>query len=142
VFCGAATAVPAPSYPYRNFTTPVQAYWRPLVENNGWGDSFIGRFGLNGVVGIREFSKDKIVNTLSIYPNPTNSDLTISLENKVTKPYTINVFNNLGQIVYSENVKDVYNTLHTINLANIVSGIYFVNINSSEINKTAKLIKQ
>ncbi|MBA2611181.1 MAG: T9SS type A sorting domain-containing protein [Bacteroidetes bacterium] len=142
VFSGGATANTPPLYPYRNFTTPVQAYWQPNVAAAGYGDGYAGRFNLTGVVGIKENGKDKITNSLFIYPNPSSETVTINLDSPINKPYSIKVYNNLGQVVYLEYVTDVHTKTHTLNVSYFTTGIYFINITSQEINKTAKFIKE
>ncbi len=141
VFSGGASAITPPSYPFRNFTSP-QAYWQPMVNTMGYGDAFAGRFNLTGIVGIKENPKDRVISSLFIYPNPSSESVTINLETQINNPYFIKVFNNLGQIVYSEYVTDTYNKTHNLNVQSLKTGIYYITVVSSELNKTAKFIKE
>jgi len=53
-----------------------------------------------------------------IYPNPTNSVLTIELENAAT----INIVNMLGDVLRTEQI----NGFSKIDVSNLTSGIYFI----------------
>jgi len=130
-------------YPFANFTSP-QAYWQPLNYNNNYYDAFVGRFALVGVyVGIKENHSDKFDNSgLFVYPNPTNENITLKIDAKVSRPFVINVVNILGQTVYSEVVKTGYDVPKTLNISNFKNGIYIINVVSEEMNKTTKIVKE
>ncbi len=74
-----------------------------------------------------------LISGLSIYPNPTNSILTINLET-LNENTTITIVNTLGQIVLSQ--KATTPNL-SITIQHFATGIYYVTAN----NKTVKLIK-
>ena len=130
-------------YPFRNFTSP-QAYYQDFSYSIGYADAFAGRFSLaNGIVGIKENQKNKNDGIgLFIYPNPSNGNVTVSTDSKLSKAINLNVYNNSGQVVYTETVKDLYVNSHTVNLSVLPAGVYYINIISPEINKTVKLIKE
>jgi len=67
-----------------------------------------------------------------IYPNPSNSDFTI----EVNFPMNLIIYNNLGQIVYSEKI--INNT--KINKSEIGSGIFIVEISDENKVEKQKLI--
>lgn len=141
-FAGWSASLSGNNYPFRNFTSP-QAYWQPTLYNFGNYDGFVGRFNLTGVVGIKDVSNNKTVNnSLYIYPNPSRGTVTISLDYDLKKPYQLLVYNNLGSVVYSEYVKSSFDKTKTIDLCKLSIGIYYINVFSPEINKTAKLIKE
>ncbi len=74
-------------------------------------------------------------NQYSIYPNPTNTYLNIEAKN-VFKDETISISNVLGEIVYQSIVK---NQNSQINLQDLKSGIYFLQVGNS---KAIKFIKE
>ncbi|UPT65749.1 MAG: T9SS type A sorting domain-containing protein [Sphingobacteriales bacterium JAD_PAG50586_3] len=77
---------------------------------------------------------------LQVYPNPFNNSFTINLED-YTKPYTVLVYNSIGNCVYDESKIGV---LSNISLANRPSGIYFYTLLNEE-GKTlykGKIVKQ
>ncbi len=74
-------------------------------------------------------------NNLSIYPNPTNSILNIELNN-INSPETILITNVLGKVVLTEIATTINSTL---NIQNLNSGIYFLQIGNT---KAVKFIKE
>ena len=132
----------ASGYPFANFTSP-QAYWQS--SNFGAIDAFVGRFSLVGIfVGIKEYQKDKFnaKGSLFVYPNPTNADVTIIINDKINKPYIINVVNILGESVISQPVNQDFELPQTLRLSELKSGMYIINVVSEEMNKTTKIIKE
>lgn len=76
-------------------------------------------------------------NKIKLYPNPVSNNLTI--ENSFLGNLQLKVFNQFGQMVLKQN----QNTASTLlNVSNLTSGIYFLNIDSKEGNsQTIKFIK-
>ncbi len=72
------------------------------------------------------------VSQLKIYPNPTQNSITIDtiLEGQVT------LLDTNGRVI-----SEYKNNIHTIDLATLDSGIYFLRIQTNEINTTRKIIK-
>lgn len=75
---------------------------------------------------------------LQVYPNiALNSTITVSFnENSASE---VNIFNNLGQLVKS------YNTINsgsTLNIDDLSSGIYFINIKTKAGSSTTRFIKK
>jgi hypothetical protein len=87
-------------------------------------------------VGISEIDNG---NTISIYPNPANDFMTISLVAEPADATTIYIINALGEMVLTEKVTSSNTTLNTSNLTN---GIYFVKIESKNGSAIKKFIKQ
>ena len=71
---------------------------------------------------------------IEIYPNPNNGVFNIELGNMES---TVTIYNAMGQIVYQN---EGLSNKTEIKLNNINSGLYFVNINNSEMNITEKVI--
>ena len=67
-----------------------------------------------------------------IYPNPTTTDFTI----EVNSPMNLIIYNNLGQIIYSEKI--INST--KINKSEIGSGIFIVEISDKNLLEKHKLI--
>ncbi len=76
-------------------------------------------------------------NLINVYPNPANSQFIIASSYKMN---TVKVFNNMGQLVFSENASD---NLMQINSADFQDGIYFVKIETvnGSVIKTINIIK-
>jgi len=77
-----------------------------------------------GVVSIEE---QKEAPSMQIYPNPTNSTITVNIENKAnTKGYKIEINNLLGQTVYVNSINSTNNSIDLSSLGN--KGVYFVKV--------------
>lgn len=112
-----------------------------------WSDASLNDFasawqgGVNVAMGIYpvvNFTASLTENSIStsVYPNPAQNELNVS---GVTLGSTINVYNNLGQVVLST---EATNELMTLNVANFVSGIYTVKtINGTNVG-VAKFVKK
>ncbi|MCH2225899.1 MAG: T9SS type A sorting domain-containing protein, partial [Crocinitomicaceae bacterium] len=86
-------------------------------------------------VGITELSNDLI----SIYPNPTNNIVTVSLNNAIGElNYEVRTIE--GKIVVKKS--NINSDQFTIDLSLESDGIYFLNISSKEDSKVFNIIKQ
>ena len=74
-----------------------------------------------------------------IYPNPVMDYVTINFKNLTLINSKVDLLNSLGQII-SSNI--ITSTEQKINVSNLDSGIYFIQINNDDIGKTYKIIVQ
>ena len=75
-----------------------------------------------------------LADNISIYPNPTTDKLFITSNNGL-KIETVNIYNQLGQIVLKKNkIKE------NINISSLGQGIYIIELTSSELKIRQKLI--
>lgn len=87
---------------------------------------------------------NKILIQLSLAPNPVNTYTVIKANGKVPNDtkFKVMIFNNTGQPVYAtETTQQQLLTGFKLNLANIVTGIYFVQVSSSSVLETIKFLK-
>lgn len=92
------------------------------------------------LTGTQDLNKER-VNQLKVYPNPVLNDLHIQLSGEGTSDLKVNIYNILGEIVYSASIRDTQNELK-LSLNDIPSGIYFLVISTEEsITYTSKFIK-
>lgn len=112
-----------------------QKYLNDSIKN-------IGKYVGNGVydtssvfydVGIR---KNILPENISVFPNPSTSIVNINDEQNQLQNATIQIKNNLGQLVYTSPFAS------QINLSNLSAGMYFLIIEDKHIKKTMKIIKQ
>jgi hypothetical protein len=68
---------------------------------------------------------DELTNSFSIYPNPSNSIITIQADNTIK---TVNIYNMIGNLVM---VKNISNNQSTLNIENLTDGVYFMELNLS-----------
>lgn len=87
----------------------------------------LGRFALSNVL---------------VYPNPSNGPLTVELYSKVKQNATIEVFDAMGALVYSDVIAlsaDV--TLSNHDVSFLLEGVYFVRIVADQLNESIRFIK-
>jgi len=89
----------------------------------------------NRMVGIKSNS----LAAVSLYPNPTNGNLTINLGNNVTGKTSIKVVSLLGEEVLAQEASS--GGEHTIDLSNLASGTYLVQIINSNSSVLKRIVK-
>jgi hypothetical protein len=78
--------------------------------------------------------------TINIYPNPVDDFLNIDFKEINNNVITIQLVNTLGQVLIEEKTK---NESVTLNLTNIVNGIYFIKVMENEkVLAFKKIVKQ
>ena len=87
----------------------------------------------NPFVGLDDISLED--NSITIYPNPTNSEVNISSQNIIN---SIEIFNSLGQRVYQSVVNS--NT-KTIDISSFSNGVYILGVNTENGVIRKKIIK-
>ncbi len=90
-------------------------------------------FAVSGV-GIDELGN----NAFSIYPNPSNGNVTIEINSDNVDGYTVQVMDNLGQIVLNETAINA--SKYQLNDLKLASGVYFVEVRSNGLKTVQKLI--
>ncbi len=80
---------------------------------------------------------------LNLYPNPNLGLFTLAGKVRNTKNVSLILFNTVGEIVYSEIIKSVGNSVYkTFNLANLAAGLYTLQIITETKTESRKLIVQ
>ncbi|HOB27280.1 MAG TPA: T9SS type A sorting domain-containing protein [Bacteroidales bacterium] len=86
--------------------------------------NFLKKFRLSNSQNINDLSE----NNIQIFPNPTNSILTITFPHQYMNDFNlIEIYNTLGELVYSQKIHSLQNQI-TINLSDLSEGIYFLEI--------------
>lgn len=111
--------------------------------------SFLARNPVNEIdpiviTDIEELSQKKEKNHLSVFPNPTSSNITIEIGSEVRQEGILNIVDLQGKIVERQVIKLSPNTMKQIELnsSNYPTGIYLVNFISLNSIITAKFVKQ
>ncbi len=78
-------------------------------------------------------------NILLVYPNPSNGIFNLKFNTSKTEPSDIQVFNNLGQLIY-QNKTEIVDEF-AIDLSSLPSGQYFLKINNANEVYSHKIIK-
>jgi M6 family metalloprotease-like protein len=112
-----------------------------VVGNNGISKSFSISFTVNQDVSVANFEKTA---TLKIYPNPTNGEITIKMENGEWRMENVEFFDMNGKCVYSHPApRTSYSALFSINISHLPNGMYIVKIGTStgSVTATARIVK-
>ena len=88
--------------------------------------------------GINEVENNAV--SLSIYPNPTKDNATLSISG-LNESATVVLCDMQGRTISSETIA-AGTTNTTINTANLESGIYYVRVITANSTRTEKLIKR
>ena len=82
-------------------------------------------------------------NEIKLYPNPANNEVLIELTNLESSDITLNVYDVLGKLVYSDNAKKISGSFkQSIDVSQLTRGIYVVKINDNVNTYFTKLILQ
>jgi hypothetical protein len=99
----------------------------------------IDNFTTGQGVGINEL---KAFGGISVFPNPANDAVNIRFQGKENTPLEISIYSTLGNLVRKENTN--FNSayeLHRIELNELSSGSYIVELKSGDQKESFKLIK-
>ena len=93
-----------------------------------WIDDII--FPCSSFTGIEEVENENI----KIYPNPANDFINIEINDNHNGNFNISIYNSLGIKVMETSNEN------TINIEDLPSGMYFINVTTENLNKTKKII--
>jgi len=102
------------------------------INNTAIGNTFSARVNIQSTLNSETF----IIDNFKLSPNPVIDNLNIESDNQIRN---IRIYNQLGQIIFSNEIND---NKRTLDLSNLNSGIYtiFIETNTQTLNK--KIIKQ
>lgn len=110
------------------------------VFANDFGHYSKYSFSVGYAVGLDEHEPNYNVR---VYPNPSEGNINLLLDNFTGDQISIQVINEVGAIVYTEMIKDNNPEGYwekSINLNQITDGIYFVKIVSDDITHTERIV--
>jgi hypothetical protein len=89
-------------------------------------------------LGVEDFK----INSFSIYPNPTNGNLSIKNVNSIDKEIVVTVYDVLGNAIIEN--KELNSAIENIDLSDFSSGLYFVKImnKNNQLLYSDKIVKQ
>ena len=128
------------SYP---FAGPVRITYNPYNNTEIWISSFgNGMMVASTAVVTTSVNQSKIKNNgLTVYPNPTNGMFTIEIANANADKINISITNILGETVYTSQEENTSTEFtKQINLQNLASGSYFIQIKNSDKVYSNKII--
>ena len=90
------------------------------------------------LLGIRVITCDQ-ANNITIYPNPFKNSFTVQLSAQVTSPITLEVYDYLGRVVYTQLI-DTSNTAIVLN-EQLPTGTYILKMYNESIQVIERLVK-
>jgi hypothetical protein len=91
---------------------------------------------VSGQVGINEIANN---NAISLYPNPAQNNLNVTIENAQANS-TISVIDALGKSIFNSTLEGKGRIVSNIDLTSVSNGVYFVRVNSGNNVSVQKLI--
>ncbi len=119
-------------------TTKFQGEGQPTSCENGH-DAEVEDYLINVLpsLSVGEFELD----SFAIYPNPNNGEFTVKFNSKTGKDVKIDIYDVRGRVIFNNvylNNTPEFN--ETINLNNVQSGMYLVNVNDGNGQVTKRII--
>ncbi|MBA9078282.1 MULTISPECIES: T9SS type A sorting domain-containing protein [Rufibacter] len=79
--------------------------------------------------------------SLSVFPNPSNGIITVSLEGFENKKTELRIMNVIGNVVYQEVVQDPSERYtRTIDLNKLAKGLYYVKLETPTYSEVRKVV--
>lgn len=114
------------------------------VATNGRGVWYTSNFFTPQVISVKEnLSDKKAENNLSLYPNPTSTEVFVNFNAVDGESATVNIMDITGKVVLTQYIGKLYNgeVSVPVEVSTLTSGIYMVNVTStSGVKRVAKLI--
>ncbi|WP_298520701.1 T9SS type A sorting domain-containing protein [uncultured Kordia sp.] len=126
----ANTVTPLKSFMQADMIDNGMAEFANVVDPNASAVSGMSTFDFNTL----SVEEENELSGLSLYPNPASDIVKIQLPNGI-QDIEIEVFDNTGKVIDMQLSAD-----NTIDVSNIASGLYLINITSNDIKTTKKLI--
>ena len=98
---------------------------------------YIDNINLLSPLGISENNSNINFN---VFPNPNNGTFTIDLTTANMDDYSLDLYNSIGQIIYSEKLNQFKGNFNKqLNISDFGKGIYFLNVRSSKKVNSKKI---
>ena len=82
----------------------------------------------------------ELVNAIVLYPNPAKNNITVNIPNGIQlEKASYSIYNALGQKVL---VNAISNNIQDVNISNLSTGVYVINLDVNGVAKTMKFIKE
>ncbi len=121
----------------QNYTPTTNGIYTVVVTLSGCSSTASSQLNVTNV-GIDEEN----LNMLMVFPNPTNGKFSITFESVSGKEYVLEIFNDIGQVVFSETFRNGGSIVRPIDLGENASGIYTVTLKSEGKSTIKKVVVQ
>jgi subtilisin-like proprotein convertase family protein len=134
------TFVPFDSLSLFNGLDPV-GDWQILLADFFQGDTgVLNDWTLNICYEPSLSLEENIISEFSIFPNPNNGEFTIKLNSNSGNDIKVDVYDIRGRKIFNNVYSNTPDFTQTINLNNVQSGVYLVNVNDGNGQVTKKII--
>lgn len=90
---------------------------------------------------ILHINENLLEDNISIFPNPTDGLVNLHFENKNTSDkISIKVYDMIGKLIFEKIDVELISNSFSINLENLINGIYFISIQQNNKTTSKKLI--
>ncbi len=93
--------------------------------------------GIEPVLAVNDLVAD---NLFSIYPNPNNGEFSIQVNSSSSNNILVEVYDLRGRLILNKSYNNSGNLNEKLNLGNVQSGIYLVNVNDGSRKSTKKIV--
>ena len=122
-----------------SFSNPFEMYGVTVTDEIGCQVSQIVEVLASVCDGIGE--EESLKNEINIYPNPAENQLFVELKNEKNEPIDMRLYNVLGEMIYEKMAKNnLQNDVFTLDISQIPSGTYFLQIGKDASFVTKKMI--
>lgn len=115
-------------YTYYWNTTPPQ--YTPTVKNLAAGMYVVtvkdseGNSHTEAITIVNQIKHSHLSEAFSIYPNPSEGNINLTLEGEIDQQIEVIVYNELGQVFYEDNLSAI--EMHSIDLHKLNKGLYYI----------------
>lgn len=113
-----------------------------FVATSNYGNNlFVDDINLSGASSVNELGNNLSIN---IYPNPAKDNTNISISLSEAQNVSIQLYNMLGEVVYTANQGQLSSGEHTVqlNVSDLNNGVYFVKVMAGSTTITKKITVQ
>jgi lysyl endopeptidase len=148
------------SYPQSQFAVEHSFPWPLPSQNTAWfhdGDSWkpftqhpsfpmAASLGIN-VIMVENTILNDIENTpedaadITVFPNPFNNSLSFSKTDSTVKETSLRIYDNTGRVVSSGEYRNIFPGVLTIDLPELLPGIYHYRLRNDSVYHTGTIIK-
>lgn len=116
------------------FTATTNGSYAVIVTKNGCTD--ISACSVVSSVGLKDFNN---ITGASLFPNPTENEVTVRIENMQEGQYIIKLLDATGRLLSTQKMSD---GLLTLNLTDYEKGIYIIHISNGSNQSVHRIIKK
>ena len=119
--------------------------WCSGTTGTNAGKTRIYNFRLSSILGTDEEASDAEYNPfdLNVYPMPSNGNFNITFHAESNENYTLNLYNELGQIVLTKEITNQAGSQNvSVGLENPSAGLYNLIISNGKVESYKKLVIQ